>query len=109
MFKKLMVVTMLFAFLATTSFAFASDVYVTKRGKKYHKKICRMVKDRETTVLSKEEAVKAGYTPCKRCFKEDVIVEDVAAEDVIESDDIADLSKDKKVKIKKSKKKNKKK
>ena len=81
MVRKLMVFAMLVAFLATSSIAFAADVHVTKRGKKYHKLECLTIKNKETTALSKEDAIESGYTPCRRCFKEDVIVEEKNATD----------------------------
>jgi len=64
----LMVCAMLFL---TSSFglAFARDVYVTKKGKKYHVEDCRWIKNRETIKMSEEEAVKKGYKPCS-CIKE---------------------------------------
>ncbi len=41
-------------------------VYVTKSGKKFHSKPdCSGMKDPEKTTAG--EAVKAGYSPCKRC------------------------------------------
>ncbi|NQU18942.1 nuclease, partial [bacterium] len=46
-------------------------VYVTKRGKKYHKEDCRFIKNRETISMDKKEAEAKGLTPCGRCFKEE--------------------------------------
>ncbi len=40
-------------------------VYVKKDGKKYHKKNCKLVK--EKTGITLKEAVKKGYTPCAVC------------------------------------------
>ncbi len=76
MIRKLMMLGMLVTFLSATTCVFAEDVFITQRGSKYHKEICRLVKDRENvTKLEKKEAVGEEYGPCKRCFKEDVIVE----------------------------------
>ncbi|MHC4661778.1 MAG: hypothetical protein ACYS8W_08820 [Planctomycetota bacterium] len=41
-------------------------VYITERGEKYHKKGCRYLKKGSTTI-SKEEAIRRGYKPCKIC------------------------------------------
>ncbi|MCK4760771.1 MAG: hypothetical protein KAW12_01130 [Candidatus Aminicenantes bacterium] len=40
-------------------------VYIKAKGKKYHKKNCRLVKDKKGVKLS--EAVKLGYDPCQVC------------------------------------------
>lgn len=84
MARKLIVVAMFVAFLATSSIAFAEDVHITKRGKKYHKQECLLIKNKETTALSKDKAIESGYAPCSRCFREDIIVEnkDAVNEDV---------------------------
>ncbi len=41
-------------------------VYIRKKGKKYHKKNCKLVKEKIGIKLSK--AKKEGYEPCKICF-----------------------------------------
>ncbi len=41
----------------------AEDVYVTKYGKKYHKKDSRFIKGREVEKLTIEEAQARGYIP----------------------------------------------
>ena len=46
-------------------------VYATERGKKYHKKDCRFLKNRDVISLSKKEAKEKGLEPCGRCFKEE--------------------------------------
>ena len=77
MIRKLIMVGMLAMFLSTTTSAFAEDVFVTQRGKKYHKQECRLIKNKENVVkLEKKEALEKGYEPCKRCFKEDVVVDE---------------------------------
>lgn len=76
MIRKLMMTGMIITFLSVTTCVFAADVFVTPRGAKYHKEICRLVKDKDNiTKLEKKEALEEGYEPCKRCFKEDVVVE----------------------------------
>ena len=45
-----------------------SQVVTTKFGRKYHLKKCPSVAGREVTVYeSREDAAKAGLTPCRRC------------------------------------------
>lgn len=41
-------------------------VYVTKSGKKYHRKGCVYLR-RSSRAISLEEAIRKGYTPCSRC------------------------------------------
>ena len=57
----------LLALFAIATQAVASDptVYVTKEGKKYHTKNCRLKHGSKGIKLS--EAKKKGYTPCATC------------------------------------------
>jgi len=41
-------------------------VYVKKKGKKYHKKNCKLVK-KDKIGMKLSEALKKGYTPCAIC------------------------------------------
>jgi methylphosphotriester-DNA--protein-cysteine methyltransferase len=41
-------------------------VYVTSTGHKYHRAWCQYLKS-NAIKLSRSEAIKGGYTPCKRC------------------------------------------
>ncbi len=76
MIRKLMMIGMLITFLSATTYVFAEDVFITQRGSKYHKEICRLIKEKDNlTKLDKKLAVGEDYGPCKRCFKEDVITE----------------------------------
>ena len=76
MIRKLMMLGMLVVFLSATTCVFAEDVFVTQNGTKYHKEICRLVKNKENvTKLDKKEAIIEDYGPCKRCFKEDAVAE----------------------------------
>lgn len=78
MIRKLMLTAMLVTFLSATTVVFAEDVFVTARGSKYHKEICRLIKDKEgVTKLDKKEAVENEYSPCKRCYKEDAVEQQV--------------------------------
>ena len=72
MIKKIMMLGLLAAFLATTTFASAEDVYKTKNGAKYHKQDCRLIKNKNAVKIDKAEAIKAGLKPCKKCFSEEV-------------------------------------
>ena len=73
MIKKLLVITTVMMFLAT-GYAMAEDVYTTAKGTKYHKENCRLLKNKESAVkLEKNEAIAHGFTPCGRCFKEDLV------------------------------------
>ena len=46
-------------------------VYVTRRGKKYHKETCPFIKNRDTVSMSVKEAEAKGLKPCGRCHKEE--------------------------------------
>ncbi len=61
----------LLSFLLTTTYVFAADVFATKQGKKYHKEICRFIKNRETTKLDEQEAVTKGLVKCGKCFADE--------------------------------------
>ena len=77
MIRKLMMAGMLIMFLSATTYAFAEDVFITQRGSKYHKEECQLIKNKDNlTKLDKKEAIEEGYGPCKRCFKEDIIVDE---------------------------------
>ena len=45
-------------------------VYVKEKGKKYHKKNCKLVKEKKGIKLC--EAAKKGYTPCAKCKPADL-------------------------------------
>lgn len=44
-------------------------VYITPSGSKYHKSTCRHIQKSATVELSIEDAVNAGYEPCKDCMQ----------------------------------------
>jgi hypothetical protein len=76
MIRNLMMIGLVAAFLSATTCVFAADVFITSKGAKYHKETCQLLKNKGDVVkMEKNEAVKEGYEPCKRCFKEDVVVE----------------------------------
>ena len=69
MFRKLFVMVLCLGFLAVSNFAFASDVYITQRGKRFHTEDCRLVANKQTQAIDKDTAVEKGLTPCAKCFK----------------------------------------
>ena len=43
-------------------------VYITKNGKKFHRSICRtLARSKKKIAISRQDAIKKGYTPCKAC------------------------------------------
>ncbi len=58
--------------------AFALDVYVTKNGKKYHKKDSGFIKGKEVEKLTREEAEARGYEPSSEMIR---ILKEMKAED----------------------------
>ena len=53
--------------LVRPAFGVENVVYVTKKGKKFHKAGCRVLKDSAVQKMSRAEAEGKGYTPCKIC------------------------------------------
>lgn len=69
MMRKSIMLGMLMAFFLVAPLAFADEVLITPNGAKYHKEDCRLIKNKSRlTKMDKEEAVKKGYGPCRRCF-----------------------------------------
>ncbi len=49
----------------------SDSVYITKTGKKFHKRNCRHIKNSSTiSDISINNAIDSGYEPCKDCFSE---------------------------------------
>ncbi|MBL7130488.1 MAG: hypothetical protein ISS45_03660 [Candidatus Omnitrophica bacterium] len=69
MLKRIIALVMSLAILSATTFVFAEDVYITKRGKKYHKQDCPLIANKDAQKVNLEEAKAKGLEPCKRCFK----------------------------------------
>lgn len=65
--------SLLVGMLVLTQAVFAEDVYVTKNGKKYHKKESRFIKGKEVEKLTVEEAEARGYEPSSDFLKDDNI------------------------------------
>ncbi len=75
MIRKVMMWGVLVVFVSVATSAFAGEVFVTQKGSKYHKEICRLIKGKkDVSKVDKEGALKGGYTPCKKCFSEDLAV-----------------------------------
>lgn len=81
---KVMLGALLIGLMMQTS-VFADEVFVTQHGAKYHKATCRLVKNKTSTALEKEAAIEKSYTPCRRCYKEDVVIEEVISENTGEA------------------------
>ncbi|MEK6589714.1 MAG: Ada metal-binding domain-containing protein [Nitrospinota bacterium] len=68
-FKNLIIVTSLLLFLASTSMAY--EFWGSKNSSKYHYPDCKFAKKINPKNFIKfktpEEAVKAGYIPCRVC------------------------------------------
>lgn len=76
MTRRLIMTGLMIACLSAATHVFAEDVFVTPKGKKYHKEICRLIQKRSVTSLEKDAAVGEGYVPCGKCFKEDLAAEE---------------------------------
>lgn len=60
------------AVLMVSSAVFASDVVVTKRGKKYHLPTCALIQGKKAAVMDEQQAVARGLKPCPKCFPDKV-------------------------------------
>ncbi len=49
------------------AFGVENAVCVTKKGKKYHRAGCRVLKNAEVQKMTRTEAENKGYSPCKIC------------------------------------------
>ena len=60
---------LLFLLLLITSLSYAQNqtVYITEKGKKYHREYCRTTKNSNTTAISLSKALSMGYSACKVC------------------------------------------
>jgi hypothetical protein len=65
-------------FIFAVNLANAQTVYVTEKGKKYHKKNCSVVSEGKKGI-SLAEAKKQGYEPCAVCKPETVVTDDKKA------------------------------
>ena len=57
--------------LAVANVSFAEDVYVTKHGKRFHKELCKVTRNKEVQKLDRQAAVTKGLKPCQSCFKDE--------------------------------------
>lgn len=64
--KVFAVVAALIIALSAASALADATVYITDTGKKYHNVGCRFL-DKSKHAISKSEAEKRGYKPCKVC------------------------------------------
>ena len=75
MIRNLALLAVMAAIFMTTTYASAEGVYVTKNGKRYHKEICRLIKNKKPVAIEKEQALKKVLTPCGLCFKDELSLE----------------------------------
>lgn len=54
-----------------TTASMAEDVYITKKGKRYHKTNSRFIKGKEVEKISREEAEKRGLKPSSEFLKDE--------------------------------------
>lgn len=85
--KPLKIILLLVVVMITNNLSAQTDVFVTKQGKSYHKKECRLLpKSHIKTIIKKAKA--KGYLPCKVCVpketknKDNLISKEVAKKSV---------------------------
>lgn len=65
--KRLATFVALFFILTVSLAAFAAEtVFITPKGKKYHRESCRTIKN-SSSPISLNDAIARGYTSCKVC------------------------------------------
>lgn len=65
--KKILVVVVALALVATGAWAYGKQVVVAPTGKKYHYPSCRTLHG-QFRYLTEEQAQAEGYSPCKVCM-----------------------------------------
>ncbi len=85
--KKLVTGLLCAAVLVVSSVAFAADVVVTKRGKKFHLATCTLIQGKTTSVMDEQQAIAKGLKPCPRCFKTKDMKQSVETKPVVEQKD----------------------
>ena len=68
--KKITTVLLAVAVVLMAASAFAEEVYVTKRGKRYHRADCKVTRNKEVQKIDQAEAEQKGLKPCNVCFKD---------------------------------------
>ncbi|PTY39194.1 hypothetical protein [Brachyspira hampsonii] len=53
--------------ISSLSYSQYKTVYITEKGKKYHREYCRTTKNSNTTAISLSKAKSMGYSACKVC------------------------------------------
>ncbi len=69
MIKKLLSLLLCVCSVLIVSLAFAADVVVTKRGKKYHLPTCSLVVGKKTSTMDEQQALAKALKPCDKCIK----------------------------------------
>ena len=68
--KKFITLSLILVTISLAANAFAAEVYVTKRGKRYHKADCRLIQNKEFVKIDQSAADAKGLKPCGICFKD---------------------------------------
>lgn len=66
-YMKTLKFLLLLLLISSLSYSQDKTVYITKKGKKYHREYCRTTKNSNTTAISLSKAVSMGYEACKVC------------------------------------------
>lgn len=71
MVRKLLAFVLSGAVLLAATTAFAGDVAVTKRGKRFHSPSCALIQNKQTSVMDEQQAAAKGLKPCGKCLNGD--------------------------------------
>ena len=58
--------------MTAANVAFAEDVYITKHGKKFHKELCKVTRNKEVQKIDRQAAEAKGLKACHSCFKSEI-------------------------------------
>ena len=58
---------LLLLLISSLSYSQDKTVYITEKGKKYHREYCRTTKNSNTKAISLSKAKSMGYEACKVC------------------------------------------
>ena len=57
--------------LSVANVSFAEDVFVTKHGKRFHKELCKITRNKEVQKLDRKAAELKGLKACASCYKDE--------------------------------------
>ncbi len=72
MLRKTIMTVLFLSLFAMTTLGAAEEVYVTKNGTKYHKELCRFIKNKGAEKIDLQDAITKGLKACHKCYPDSV-------------------------------------